>query len=695
MSTLELARTVGVQTRREVNPTLYALEKEGKILKVGNVPAMWSLCSTTSTVLAQPTPSCDAVEGQVVAFLSRAGKACTALEVAKALGGKTRKEVNPHLYAMAKDGLITRVDCQGAPQWIVSSASSGNNSPGVPVQWSTVREPRTISSDNLEDQVFAALRMKSGIGQTALELTKCIGMNTTRHEIKLCLESLRTQGKVRCTATQPEQWLIDEVATQQNALSSTATVLGSVSDLTRNPVSKLSEYCQSKQLELSFPVISEHGPAHHKTFVIAAKFGTSLFKAESLNKKEAKRRAADLALQSIMASAYTSTIPLQSHCLSFSDRISSVTHSVYVQLQEEIHHPQPGRKVIAAFIMEDDQNKSMQVVSIGSGTQCVKGHNVSSEGLVVNDSHAEVVARRSLMRFFYREMLAKLANTSTIFVDSDTVGLVQVQDAIKFHLYISTAPCGDGGLFSRGDDENREPPPDNTHRPTLQNKKQGILRTKIEGGEGTIPVEENVQQTWDGILHGERLLTMSCSDKILRWNVLGLQGALLSQFIKPVYMSTLTLGSLHHHGHLSRAVCCRAAGIEGSLPTGYKLNHPTLDRTHNGDTMERHTDKTSNFSLNWALGDEIAELTDGVTGRSVSSTSTPKCSSRISKASLFSSFAMVCAKAGHSCSDTYIATKKASKSYQQAKNTLFELCKKKGYAVWVKKPEELEQFTIE
>ena len=76
-----------------------------------------------------------------------------------------------------------------------------------------------------------------------------------------------------------------------------------------------------------------------------------------------------------------------------------------------------------------------------------------------------------------------------------------------------------------------------------------MLRSKIECGMGTVPINPKILiQTWDGVMSGDRLLTMACSDKILRWNVLGVQGALLTHIIKPIYLKSITVGSKFHPG---------------------------------------------------------------------------------------------------------------------------------------------------
>ena len=87
-------------------------------------------------------------------------------------------------------------------------------------------------------------------------------------------------------------------------------------------------------------------------------------------------------------------------------------------------------------------------------------------------------------------------------------------------------------------------------------------------------------------------------------------------------------GLLYDHGHLSRAVCCRLAhgepDIADSLPLGFHINHPLLGRVTTYEPP-REIQKTKELSMNWVLGDQQVELTDGTKGICISTYISRSC----------------------------------------------------------------------
>ncbi|XP_033751635.1 double-stranded RNA-specific adenosine deaminase-like isoform X2 [Pecten maximus] len=480
--------------------------------------------------------------------------------------------------------------------------------------------------------------------------------------------------------------------------------------LNKNPVSALMEYAQSRHKVARIEVIRQSGPSHRPKFQMGVFIGNEqLSTVTCTNKKDGRKEAADMALRALIVEGKYNTekIPTKNVVpasqMTHFDRVAALTHQHFNSLVATIADNFAGRKVIAGLVMKTSDADLGTVISIGTGNRCITGQQLSLEGNTVNDSHAEIITRRGFIRFLYKKLLTFEPNGPNGFFVKSPSGKLKIRDGITFHLYISTAPCGDGALFSPRDSASNNTPletlKDRTHHPTFTSQVQGLLRTKMEGGEGTIPVEPDFTvQTFDGIQRGERLRTMSCTDKICRWNVVGMQGALLSHFLEPVYLDSLTLGFLFDPGHLARAVCCRVnrgdMDINTMLPQGYQLNHPWLGRV-TAVEPSRETQKTKALSINWCYGDDKPEVTDGTQG--LCYTSIEKALfSRCTKKNLYDSFKQVCKKFGHQellQYKTYNQAKMAATDFQQANKLMLKKMTENSYGTWVSKPVEEEMFS--
>uniref|UniRef100_A0A6P7F912 Double-stranded RNA-specific editase Adar n=1 Tax=Diabrotica virgifera virgifera TaxID=50390 RepID=A0A6P7F912_DIAVI len=346
------------------------------------------------------------------------------------------------------------------------------------------------------------------------------------------------------------------------------------------------------------------------------------------------------------------------------------------------------RKVLAGIVKTTNNDLSTaEVICVTTGTKCVAGDYISINGASLNDMHAEILSRRCLINYFYDQLELLLSNSTkdnSIFtLKADKKGY-QLKPEIDFHLYINTAPCGDARIFSPHEEIAVDKHPNRISR--------GQLRSKIESGEGTIPVKNAASiQTWDGIVQGERLLTMSCSDKICRWNVLGLQGALLSHFIEPIYLKSLTLGSLMKESHLYRAICGRIENTLQGLPPPFLLNRPTMLRVTSVEV--RQPQKAPNFSVIWTMGmqkPEIVNTTMGKPEEGVSLVCKQKLVNRF--VSLFNKLQTTTNV--KSLPGTLMEAKESVPNYNAAKKSLHESFLKAQLGSWVSKPLEQDMFDI-
>nr|XP_054589432.1 tRNA-specific adenosine deaminase 1 [Nothobranchius furzeri] len=430
------------------------------------------------------------------------------------------------------------------------------------------------------------------------------------------------------------------------------------------------------------------------------------------------------------------------------DDIARLCYDRFSQLPRR-GKPEPGREwtLLAAVVKvtrrEDADSVEKEVVSLGTGTKCIGQTAMSPNGDILNDSHAEVIARRGCLRYLIQELHRAVSGRgSLVFCSADERGKWRLRPGVSFLLFTSHTPCGDASIIPMTDSESQPCPPVSSVNSFEWTDRRGDLKRKAEepgqGAKPKLPHLEDMQksetknedaeqdshtypQSRDihrtgakcvpagpedslhpgvgyhstGVLRvkpgrGEPTLSLSCSDKLARWGVVGFQGALLCHFLEEaLYFSTVVVGRCPYSREvLHRALVSRCSHVS-NLPAGFSVRSPELLQSSlefpfsRNQTELRHRAEQGRVSacgaaISWCNVEELPlDVTangykHGVTKKALG---TPKSRSLLCKLELFHSFlSLVAATDLPSLPDslrsaelhTYWDYKQASRSYQQA-----------------------------
>jgi hypothetical protein len=311
--------------------------------------------------------------------------------------------------------------------------------------------------------------------------------------------------------------------------------------------------------------------------------------------------------------------------------------------------------IVASWIASDDDDKasdgseascSCWVVSCATGTKCTA---VRRHGRILHDGHAEVLARRGLVRVLQNEIICyNNSNTNNgATTENDNKGVLSSQSLLeimshdtsisggantailpqfrlrknlRLDLYISDSPCGDASIYcvqegENGTGDNNEgknndighpgPPRDAdsilyTGAKIIVSESTGVTAAYCGGQQQLLTVHQTSKQEEEkksnhdtkgnnnnnhhsvvarekvqllGKLRTKsgrsnlpdhlRSSSMSCSDKIVQWSILGLQGGMLSQWIPiPIRLTSIVVS---RDPRVAVAVAPRPLQIERTL----------------------------------------------------------------------------------------------------------------------------------
>ncbi|KAI2657146.1 Adenosine deaminase domain-containing protein 1 [Labeo rohita] len=445
-----------------------------------------------------------------------------------------------------------------------------------------------------------------------------------------------------------------------------------------HPVSALYQLSQVLQFQLDMKeTVTTAGITGFYFAFCAVIDGVQYKTGMGITKKEARAKAAELALEELIASLENDGIPtdvsagppplpvrekdptvpeihsgraVMERKNPIKDQVPNVVRGMFTKLMDSYPEFSGCGGTVAAFVILSPEG--CEVVALGTGNSNTKA-SPAPTGRILHDSHA----------------INSTLEEKSVFQQDQTTKLLSLKNHFTLHLYLSQLPKGAAQIPSQ-----------------LRLNPLSISAWEVNNQIGLhVVVEGKVFSKFSSSYEqmGSHVVSMSATDKIMQWQVLGFQGALLSHFIEPVYVSSIFIGdgSCSDTRGMEMAVNQRVDGITSALPLYYCVYRPHISLVSSAMPPDAHPSQKS-LSLNWSHGDLL---------------SSPALASRLCKAAMLSRFNLVAKEAQREellTAVTYREAKMMAKPYQEAKSVLKSYLERKGYGQWVEKPPISDHFSM-
>ncbi|XP_026571126.1 adenosine deaminase domain-containing protein 2-like, partial [Pseudonaja textilis] len=281
----------------------------------------------------------------------------------------------------------------------------------------------------------------------------------------------------------------------------------------------------------------------------------------------------------------------------------------------------------------------------------------------------------SVLRYFYKQLLLccsqdPAAFEQGIFCPVEGGELLRLKPRCYLHLYLSQMPHGAMKKL---------------HTPLLKSNPSVDLHVSIKG---RLKPVSHCSPT----MLSTHVYCASGSDKLTRWTVLGVQGALLSHFLHPVYITSIVLADSYHNHDILYWVLNEHLhlGPEEGFPEPYGHKKIYLFEGPPVTPFNSPTECGA-LSLNWCAGDEMLECVNGAVGKAERDIANPgggSRPSRLCKAAMLKSFRKVAQEMKREDLTLllpYHEAKVQATTYQRAKLQLYTHLSVRNLSKWPQK----------